>query len=298
MANETILVTGATGQLGRLVLAELRTVAPQARLVGLVRDAAKARDLAAAGVELRVANYDDPASVTAALRGVNRVVLVSSSELGKRTPQHQAVIDAAKVNGVSLLVYTSLLRPETQAPALGAEHVETEAALRASGLPFVVLRNGWYIENYTVSLGAALQYGVVLGSATDSRIWPATRADYARAAAVVVSGDASEHAGRTYDLAGDHGFTMAEYAAEITRQSGTPVRYQDLSEADFADALIGAGLPEGLARVLAARDVALAANPSIDDSGTLARLLGRPTTMLAEAVRSELAPLEALRAGH
>jgi NAD(P)H dehydrogenase (quinone) len=286
---DTIAVTGATGQLGRLVLAGLAQAAPYAQLVGLVRDRARAADLAAAGVELRVANYDDPASVTAALQGADKVLLISSSELGRRAAQHRAVIAAAQRAGVGLLAYTSLLHADTTPLTLGLEHRETEADLRALGVPFVLLRNGWYTENYTAGVAAALKYGVVLGSAGTGRISSATRADYASAAVAVLAHDAATEAGRTYELAGDASYTLAEYASEIARQSGVAVSYRDLPEADYAAALVQAGLPPAFAQLLAESDAKAADGALFDDSGTLGRLIGRPTTPLAEAVRQALA---------
>jgi NAD(P)H dehydrogenase (quinone) len=283
-STETLVVTGASGQLGRLVLAELRARAPNAKLVGLVRDPAKAPDLAAQGIELRVADYENPASLVAALRGADKLLLISSSEIGRRLPQHRNVIDAAKVVGVKLLAYTSILRADTSPMNLAVEHKATENYLRASGLPHVLLRNGWYTENYTGSVGAALQHGVVLGAAGAGRIASAARADYAAAAAVVLSNAAATQAGKVYELAGDSAYTLSELAAEIARQSGKPVAYQNLSEAEYKTALEGFGLPPAFAGLLAESDTKAAAGSLYDDGKALSRLIGRPTTTLAEAV--------------
>lgn len=290
MANsETIVVTGAAGQLGRLVITELQKIAPGARIVALVRNPSKAQDLAARGVELRTAAYDDAAAVTAAVAGADKVLLISGSEVGKRIVQHRNVIDAAKAAGVKLLAYTSILRADTNPMALAAEHLATEQYLRASGVPFVFLRNGWYNENYTMNMGPALQYGAVMGAARDGRISAAARADYAAAAAVVMASDAKSQAGKSYELAGDNGFTMAEYAAELALQSGKPVVYNDMPEAGYKAALQGVGLPEAFARILADSDAKAAGGSLHDSSGTLKQLIGRPTTPLAASIAAAIA---------
>lgn len=286
---ENIVVTGATGQLGRLVIAELQNIAPQAHVIGLVRNQAAAKDLADRGVELRVADYDDPAAVTAAIAGADKVLLISSSEIGRRAQQHRSVIDAAKAAGVKLLAYTSILHADTNPMALAAEHRATEAYIRSAGIPFALLRNGWYTENYTGNIAAAVQHGAVLGAARDGRISSAARADFAAAAAAVLTGDAKSRAGKIYELAGDDAFTLSEYAAEIARQSGKPVVYKDLPEDTYKTALLGFGLPEALAAVLADSEAKAAAGALYDDSHDLSRLIGRPTTPLAKSIASALA---------
>ena len=286
---DTFVVTGASGQLGRLALTELRRLAPDARLVGLVRDPARAEDLTKLGIEVRQADYDAPDTLAAALAGADRVLLVSSSEVGRRADQHRNVIAAAKAAGVRLLAYTSLLHADRSPLALAEEHRATEDALRASGLPVVVLRNGWYTENYTGGAAAAVQHGVVLGAARSGRISAAARADYATAAATVLAGDIGAYAGQTLELAGDHAFTLAEYAAELARQSGKPVAYSDLPEADYRAALEGFGLPAPAAAIYAESDAKAADDALFDEGGTLGRLIGRPTTPLASSVAAALA---------
>lgn len=287
--SETILITGAAGQLGRLVIAALQRRAPTVKLIGLVRDAAKARDLAEQGVELRVADYTDPQALASALVGVDKLLLISSSEVGQRTAQHRNVIEAAVAAGVKLIGYTSLLHADSSPMALALEHRETEALIRASGLPFTLLRNGWYSENYAMGVAAALEHGVVLGAAADGALSLAARRDYAEAAAVVMADDVARHAGKVYELAGDQAYTLADFAAEIARQADKPVRYQDLSEADYKAALIGVGLPEGFAALLAESD-AKAAKGSLFESGqALSQLIGRPSTPLSETVSVALA---------
>ena len=281
-----VIVTGATGQLGRLVIEALLQKLPASEIAAVVRDPNKAADLAARGIEIRQADYDQPASLAAAFKQGEKLLLISANEVGRRVPQHQAVIDAAKRAGVSLLAYTSLLRADTNPLPLAAEHKETERLIKASGLPAVVLRNGWYAENYLAGVPTALQYGVVLGSAGEGRIASAARADYAAAAATVLTQD--DQAGRVYELAGDGAYTLAELAAEITRQSGKTVTYQNMPEADFKAALLGAGLPDFLATLLAESDVGASKGGLYDDGRQLSQLIGRPTTPLADMVKAAL----------
>lgn len=274
-----IAITGASGQLGRLVIEELLKKMPAGDLVAAVRNPDRVQDLAARGVQVRLADYDQPATLAAAFRGVDKLLFISSSEVGRRLPQHRAVIDAAKHAGVKLLAYTSLLHADISPLGLAAEHQATEALLQASGVPFVLLRNGWYSENYLASVPAALQHGALIGSAGDGRIASAARADFAAAATAVLSRD--NQAGLVYELAGDESYSLAELAAEVARQSGQPVVYQNLPEAEFKAALLGAGLPEGFAGLLADSDAGAAQGALFDDSHQLSQLIGRPTTPIA-----------------
>lgn len=282
-----IAIAGATGQLGRLVIQQLLNTVPAGQIVAAVRSPEKAADLAALGVQVRHADYARPATLDAAFQGVSKLLLISSSEVGHRAPQHAAVIAAAQKAGVQLLAYTSLLRADTSPMGLAAEHQETEAMLRALGLPHVLLRNGWYTENHTAGVPTALQYGAVLGSAKDGRIASATRADYAAAAAAVLTKD--DQAGRVYELAGDTAYTLTEFAAEVARQSGKPVVYKDLPKAAYAAALVQAGLPDGFAALLADSDVGASRGALFDNGHQLSQLIGRPTTPWAEAVKTALA---------
>lgn len=281
-----IAVTGATGQLGALALEALLKNVNANELVAIVRNPAKAEGLAQKGVNVRKADYTDQAAFTAALAGVDKLLLISSSEVGQRAAQHRNVINAAKAAGVRFIAYTSLLHADSSPLALRLEHVETENMLAESGIPFTLLRNGWYSENYLASAPAALEHGVFIGAACDGKIASATRADYAAAAARVVSEDG--HAGNVYELAGDEAWTLSELAAELSKQSGKPVVYQNLSEADFAAALKSAGLPEAFADLLADSDVGASKGGLFDDSRTLSKLIGRPTTPIAESIRSTL----------
>ncbi len=280
----TIAITGATGQLGRLVVEQLKDKVPAADIVALVHTPAKAADL---GVSAREADYSRPETLPAALAGVDTLLLISSSEVGQRSAQHRAVIDAAKAAGVKRIVYTSLLRADTSTLSLAAEHVETEAMLRDSGIAHTLLRNSWYIENHTVSAKGAVAAGAFIGSAGAGRISGATRADYAAAAVAVLTG--SGHDGKTYELAGDVAYTLADLAAEIARQSGQAVPYTNLPQADYAAALASFGLPGWLAGALAEWDFEISKGVLFDDGHALSRLIGRPTTSLSAAVAQALA---------
>lgn len=277
-----IVVTGATGQLGHLTIKALLKKIPAAQIVAAVRNVEKAKDIAALGVQLHQADYNQPASWDAALKGASKVLLISSNEIGQRAKQHKAVIDAAKRAGVKLLAYTSVLRADTSVLGLAGEHRETEADIRASGVPFVFLRNGWYTENYTAGIPNALAHGAVFGCAGDGRISSAARADYAEAAAVALTAD--NQAGKTYELAGDSSYTLSEFAAEISRQSGKTINYVNLPEAEYKKALLGAGLPEFLAQLLANSDTGVSKGALFDEGHQLSKLIGRPTTALASAV--------------
>lgn len=286
---ETILITGAAGQLGRLVLADLRRRAPAAQLIGLVRDAAKARDLAEQGVELRIADYNDPLALASALVGVDKLLLISSSEVGQRSAQHRNVVDAAVAAGVGLIAYTSVLHADRNPMMLAREHRESEALIRASGLPFTLLRNGWYSENYAMGVAAAVEHGVVLGAAADGKLSLAARRDYAEAAAAVLVEDVARHSGNVYELAGDQAYTLADFAAEITRQAHQPVRYQNMPQDEYKAALIGVGLPANVAELLADSDARAAEGELYEPGKALSQLIGRPTTALSESVASALA---------
>jgi len=281
-----IAITGATGQLGQHVIEELLKTVPASQIVAIVRNPAKAEALRQQGVVVRQADYTDEAAFTTALNGVDKLLLISSSEVGRRAVQHQNVINAAKAAGVKFIAYTSLLHADKSPLGLHVEHVETENALAASGVPYALLRNGWYTENYLASAPSALEHGVFMGAAGEGKIASATRADYAAAAAKVISEEG--HAGKVYELAGDNAWTLSELAAELSKQSGKPVTYQNLSEADFAAALKGVGLPAGLAEMLADSDTGASKGGLFDDSRTLSKLIGRPTTSLAESVKAIL----------
>ena len=281
-----IAVTGATGQLGPLVIDALLKSVPAGEIVAIARNADKAAAIAAKGVTVRIADYDKPETWTAALAGIDTLAFISASEFGQRARQHRTVVDAAKAAGVKLIAYTSILHADTSGITLAAEHRDTEAALRASGIPTIILRNGWYTENYTGNLTTALAHGVA-GAAGTGRISAATRQDFAEAIAAAVTGRAE--AGRIYELAGDSSFTLGELAAEVAGQSGKPVAYNHMGEGDYAAMLASVGLPGPLAQAIASWDTEIAKGALHNESGDLARLIGRPTTPLSKAVAASLA---------
>ncbi len=278
----TIAITGATGQLGRLAIAALKTRAPGAEVIALARNAAA--DL---GVPVRAFDYTKPETLAPALAGVETLVLISSSDFNDRAGQHKAVIEAAKAAGVGRIVYTSLLKGDASPMILAQDHIATEAYLAASGLAHTVLRNGWYTENHTGSLGGAIAAGAMIGASGEGRIASAARADYAEAIAVTAL-DAT-HAGKVYELAGDAAPTMTEFAAEVGRQIGKPLPYNDLPPATYAGILQSFGLPEGFANILADSDVQASKGALFDDSRTLSALIGRPTTPIAATIAAALA---------
>ena len=284
----TIVITGATGQLGRHVVeALLERNVPAGEIVAAGRSIEKIADLAGHGVQVRRMDYADATSVAEALKGARKVLLISGSEVGQRVEQHRTVIEAAKAEGVELVAYTSIANADTTGMKLAAEHQATEAILQESGVPFVLLRNGWYLENYTDQLPGTLAQGAIAGSAGEGRVSAASRADYAHAAAAVLVAD--DQAGRIYELGGDEPFTMAELAAEISAAAGTPVSYQDLPLQEYAGILTGFGVPEAFAEILADSDLGIARGDLLVSSGDLRKLIGRPATSLAEAVRSAAA---------
>lgn len=279
-------VTGATGQLGRLVIDHLLQTVPAGKIVAAVRTPAKAQDLAERGVIVREADYSRPETLSAALAGVDKLLLISSTEVSGRLPLHSAVIEAARSARVSLLAYTSMLHADTSPARLALEHRQTEDAIAASGLPAVILRNGWYTENHLMSLSAALEHGAFVGAAKAGRFSSAARADYAAAAVVALTTE--DQAGRTYELAADEAFTMADLATAVSRQSGRTVVYNDLSAEDYRTMLEGVGLPADLAALLADADVAASRDALFDDSGTLSKLIGRPTVPMESLVAAAL----------
>ena len=271
----TIAITGATGHLGRLAIAALK--ARGAAPIALARDTAKAADL---GVEAR--SFDYTKADPAALQGVDTLVLISSNDFKDRAGQHRNVIAAAKAAGVTRLVYTSILKGDASPMILAQDHIDTEAAIHEAGIPATILRNGWYTENYTGSLGAAVQHGAMIGAAGQGQVHSAARKDYAEAIAVTAL-DAA-HTGKTYELAGDTAHTGADFAAAVAKAAGKPVAYVTMPEADYAKALVGFGLPEAFANILADSDAQSGHGALYDDSHTLSRLIGRPTTPIAATI--------------
>jgi NAD(P)H dehydrogenase (quinone) len=284
----SLVITGATGHLGRLVIEHLLDQGvPAHDIVAAGRAITKIKDLADRGVTVRVIDYDDPATLRGAFHRADKVLLISGSELGQRARQHRNAIDAARQAGVALLAYTSIANAGTATMRLAEEHQATEAALRASGLPYALLRNSWYIENYTGQLATILHHGAVIGSAGDGRVSAATRADYAAAAAAVLT--TSDDPGRGYELGGDQAFTLTELAAEISAQTGQDISYHDLPAGQYAQVLTGAGLPEAVAAIVADSDRGLARGELFVESTDMRQLIGRPTTTLREAISTTVA---------
>jgi NAD(P)H dehydrogenase (quinone) len=280
----TIAITGATGHLGGLALAHLKTLVDPAQITALVRDLGKATDL---GFAARAFDYTAPQGMGAALQGVDVLVLISSSDFNDRVGQHRNVINAAKAAGVGRIVYTSILQADRSPLLIACDHRATEAAIKDAGLTATILRNGWYTENWTGTLGAAISAGAMIGAAGEACFTPATRADYAQALAVVAADEA--HAGQVYELGGDAAITLADIAAEVSRQTGKTIPYNDLPGDVYQGILQSIGLPAGFAALLVDVDQKAGDGWLADRSGSLRQLIGRPTTPLAEAVRAALA---------
>ncbi|MFK4067554.1 SDR family oxidoreductase [Streptomyces sp. NPDC029674] len=279
----SIVVTGATGHLGRHVIEGLLAAqVPAGQIAAVVRDKEKAADLAGRGVELRVADYSAPETLRGVFAAGDRVLLISGSEVGRRVEQHRAVVDAAREAGVALLAYTGILGGPDADFELAAEHKVTEQLILDSGLPHTFLRNGWYHENYTEHLAPVLEHGAVVASAGDGRVASAARADYAAAAVAVLTGEG--HEGKVYELSGDVAWSFAEYAAEVAAQTGKDITYANVSAEQHLAVLTGAGVPEPMAAVLVDVDAAIGRGRLAGTSGDLARLIGRPTVPLADAV--------------
>jgi NAD(P)H dehydrogenase (quinone) len=292
-----LFVTGATGQLGRLVIDALLETTPAGAIVAGARDPAKETALAIRekGVEVRDADYARPETLASAFAGMDRLLLISGSEIGRRVAQHRNVIAAAKAAGVGLIAYTSILHADTSPLFLAGEHRETEAALAEAGVPFVLLGNGWYTEVYTWRLPLALKQGVLVGAAGEGRISSAARADYARAAAAVLT--AGDQASRAYELAGDGSFKLAELAAVASKASGKPVTYRNVTPDELRSAAVKADMPEMMATIVADTDAGVAKGALFDDSRDLSRLIRRPTTpfrtTIAAFVQNQHSPASA-----
>lgn len=276
-------ITGVTGQLGRLVVNELKKIVASETIVALVRNTKKATDL---GIEVREFDYSKPESLVETLKGIDKLLLISSNEIGQRAIQHKNVINAAKDAGVKEIIYTSLLHADTSTLNLAGEHLETEASIKKSGINYTILRNGWYTENYTSSIGGALAGGAFIGSAGKGKISSSTRADYAEAAVKVLTSEG--HSNKTYELAGDNSYTLTDLANEISKQSGKNIPYKDLPELEYAKILKSYNVPEGFASAIASWDVSVSKGDLFDDKKQLSRLIGRSTTPLSEAIKNEL----------
>lgn len=284
----TLVVTAASGHLGRLVVDNLlERGVPAGDIVATARSTEKIADLAERGVTVRRLDYDDPSTFGPALAGADRVLLISGSEIGKRVKQHTGIAEAARDAGAALLAYTSIAAADTTPIAIAPEHKATEKAIRALGIPYSFLRNSWYHENYTAQIPTYLQFGAVTGSAGAGRISGASRADYAEAAAAVLTG--TGHENTVYELGGDESYTLAELAATVTEASGKPIAYRDLPVAEYAKVLEGAGLPAPVAAAFAETDAGIKAGGLLVESGHLHQLIGHATTPLRTSVQAALA---------
>ncbi|WP_433825824.1 SDR family oxidoreductase [Actinoplanes sp. CA-015351] len=290
-----IVVTGATGQLGRLVVRHLIDLVPVDQIAVLVRDPTRATHPAGHGIEVRTADHDVPSSLAGAFRPGDRVLLISGNQFGRRQAQHEAVISAAKNADVALLAYTSILGgPNTQF-VIAADHHTTEQAIKSSGLPFSFLRNGWYTENYTAQLPTVLEHGVVVGTAaSDSRLATATRNDYAAAAAAVLAG--AGHENTTYELSGDEAWSLDEYTAHVSRQSGRDITYRQVPAAEYRQLLSAGGLPDAMLDVFIETENVIARGALALVTGDLRRLIGRPSTSLTAVIRDELNAIHSVAA--
>ncbi len=282
-----IAVTGSTGQLGRIVINRLKAKIPAQNIVALARSPEKGADL---GVEVRTFDYDQPDP--SALDGVDTLLLISASEVGKRVRQHLNILDAARKSGIRWIVYTSLLHADNSSIGLAKEHHETETALQESGIPWTILRNGWYTENYTASIPAAVEAGAMIGSAGNGRISLAPRKDYAEAAVAVLVDGQEKHEGKVYELAGDEALTLSEIAEELSRQVGRTIPYRNLPVEEYAKTLAGFGLDEGLAGAIASWDSGAAIGDLFNESRHLSQLIGRPTTPVSETIAEVLSGMK------
>ncbi|HEY4020234.1 MAG TPA: SDR family oxidoreductase [Pseudonocardiaceae bacterium] len=282
-----IVVTAATGQFGQLVVDGLLRSVPAEQIAVAVRNPDKAAGLAARGVTVRPADYDDPDGLRAAFAEGDKVLFVSGAGVPERGEQHLRVVEATKRAGVAQLAYTSVLRADTSTLLVAPDHKVTEQAIRDAGLPFTFLRNGWYTENFAPRIQAALHTGTLAGNATPTAtLASATRVDYAQAAVAVLTGEG--HLNKVYELAGDTEWSFQDLAAELTRQTGKQVDYQQLTAKEHEKLLVDSGIPAGYAGLLAHTDQGIVEGELSDDSGDLRRLIGRPTTPLADAVAAIL----------
>lgn len=283
----SILVTGSTGNLGQQVINHLlETDIEPSEIAALARDPDKASDLNERGIDVRRGDYTKPDTLHAAVEGIDKLLLISSSEVGGRAEHHRNMIEAAKEGSIDFIAYTSGLKADSSPMSIMDEHRETEEMIRDSGIPYTFLRNGWYSENYTEQLEQALNQGALVGCADEGRISAATRSDFAEAAVTVLTEDG--HEGEVYELGGDEAFTMAELAEEVTQQSDTEVVYRDFSEEEYVDVLVERGVPESQVSMLAETDRAIAEGALYTDSDDLHRLIGHPTTRLTDAVAEAL----------
>lgn len=279
----TILVTAASGQLGHLVIDALlaRGASPDSIVAG-ARTVAKAADLADKGVRVVPLDYTVPESIDTALEGVDSVLLISGSDPGARLAGHVNVIEAAARAGVKKLAYTSVSHADTSELVLAPDHKATEEAIAASGIPAVLLRNNWYIENSAGDLATAARTGVLSAAVGDAAISAAARIDFAEAAAAVMLDDA--HIGRTYELAGPRA-TYSDIAAAMSEVLGREVVYTPATAEELAARLSSFGLDEGTVGFVMALDTGIARGDLDVTDSALTDLIGRPATSWVDALR-------------
>ena len=281
-----IAITGATGQLGNLVIEQLLQLTAAQNIVALVRKIDKAEHFKVQGIEPREFDYDHHETLVPALLGIDKLLLISANEIGRRTPQHQAVIDAAKVAGVPYLAYTSLLRADTSPLGLAQEHRETEKLIQDSGITYTFLRNNWYSENYLAGVAHTIEIGTLFGAAQDGRISSASRIDYAEAAAKVLT--STGHENKTYELAGSESFSLSDLATFIGQAVNKDIIYQNLSAEEYTQGLTQAGLPAGLVDVIVDADIQTIQGAMYSDSKDLEQLIGHKTTSIQDAIKAAL----------
>lgn len=281
-----IAITGATGQLGNLIIEQLLQLTAAQNIVALVRNIDKAEHFKVQGIEPREFDYDHPETLAPALSGIDKLLLISANEIGRRTPQHQAVIDAAKVAGVPYLAYTSLLRADTSPLGLAQEHRETEKLIQDSGITYTFLRNNWYSENYLAGVAHTIEIGTLFGAAQDGRISSASRIDYAEAAAKVLT--STGHENKTYELAGSESFSLSDLATFIGQAVNKDIIYQNLSAEEYTQGLTQAGLPAGLVDVIVDADIQTIQGAMYSDSKDLEQLIGHKTTSIQDAIKAAL----------
>ena len=281
-----IAITGATGQLGNLVIEQLLQLTAAQNIVALVRKIDKAEHFKVQGIEPREFDYDRPETLVPALSGIDKLLLISANEIGRRTPQHQAVINTAKVAGVPYLAYTSLLRADTSPLGLAQEHRETEKLIQDSGITYTFLRNNWYSENYLAGVAHTIEIGTLFGAAQDGRISSASRIDYAEAAAKVLT--STGHENKTYELAGSESFSLSDLATFIGQAVNKDIIYQNLSAEEYTQGLTQAGLPAGLVDVIVDADIQTIQGAMYSDSKDLEQLIGHKTTSIQDAIKAAL----------
>lgn len=291
--TDTLLVTGASGQLGRLVLDSLLASGKSpASIIATTRDTAKLADYAAKGVIVRLADFDDAASLDAAFAGADKVLIISTDALdqpGKRLAQHKAAVAAAKEAGAKHILYTSMPQPDDSLVTFAPDHLGTEEAIKATGIPYTILRDGWYAENLFMSLPHALETGSWYTSTGEGRIAHITRADTAAAIAGAVLKAGNES--KTYTLTGTKSRTAEEIAAIVSAATGKPLKVVHVTDAQLAEGLKAAGLPEGFIPTIVSFDANTREGKIASVTSDAETLSGRKPTSFEDFVAASKAAL-------